>query len=179
MQITSGKAKGYKIQVPRGIPELRPTKSIVRQAIFDILGDIRGIRVLDLYAGSGSLGLEALSRGARWADFVDKDKKACQAIKNNLKHGRFLGKADVFQKTAEDYVANQTPDQYDLILADPPYELDIGFTLNYAVPILKQNGVFIYLHHRGKPTPKTKGLTKKETRQYGLTGVTFLTKEAN
>lgn len=176
MRITSGIAKGHRLRVPV-VPDLRPAKSMVRQAIFSVLRTINDTFVLDLFAGSGSLGLEALSRNARWTDFVDINDEACKAIQENLKHARFKGKAKIHHESAEVFLLSCPPHQYDLILADPPYELNIDHIWAKLPPILKNGGVVVYLHHKDThPPSKIKGLEYKETRHYGETGVTFLTK---
>jgi len=153
---------------------------MVRQAIFSILGNIKGTRVLDIFAGSGSLGIEALSRGAIWADFVDINQEACTAIKQNVNYTRFRGKTEVHQISAEEYLTSCLPNQYNIVLADPPYEFNIDHILVKLLRVLKDDSVVVYLHHRDAlPPSKISGLDYKETRKYGLTGVTFLTKVEN
>ena len=106
------------------IPEARPTSGLVRGAIFNVLGplDLRQVRVLDLYAGSGSLGIEALSRGASWADFVERHPRQCAAIKENLENTGFTEKARVYRMDV-DKALTVLEGQYHLILMDPPYKL--------------------------------------------------------
>jgi len=178
MRITAGKAKGHQLHIPT-IPNLRPTKSMVRQAIFSILAPILPqARVLDLFAGSGSLGIEALSRGAEKVDFVDINPRACEAIRLNLQHTRFLGRGRIFCQSAEDFLRSAPPAQYHLILADPPYDLAIEHLLIKAAPKLKTNGILVYLHARKKVFPPLAGLQWEETRHYGITGVSFFSRPA-
>lgn len=175
MKITSGIAKGHQLSVPR-VKELRPTKNMVRQAIFSILGDVGNTVVLDLFAGSGVLGIESLSRNANWIDFVDNNELACFAIQKNLKHARFKGKAKIHHETVETFLLACPPNQYHLVFADPPYEMKISHVLATIPQKLKKDGVVVYLHHRDVIPEIITGLDHKETRQYGLTGVSFLTK---
>jgi 16S rRNA (guanine966-N2)-methyltransferase len=118
VRVVAGSFKGRRLVAPRGT-RTRPTADRVREALFSILGDVEGARVLDLYAGSGALGIEALSRGAESAVFVDRDAQAVAAIERNLAAvgagarvakqdvGRFLGRVE---------------GQYDLVFCDPPYD---------------------------------------------------------
>ena len=121
MRIITGSARGIAIKVPRS--ELRPTTDRVREAIFSMLGDlVPGARVLDLFAGSGALGLEALSRGADSCVFVEQHRVACACIEGNMKTARLQNgrvmRADAFA-TIEKLSADGGT--FDLILADPPY----------------------------------------------------------
>lgn len=125
MRIISGKAGRIAIKVPAAVA--RPTTDFVRQAIFSILGEtIDGARVLDLFCGSGALGLEALSRGADSCVFVDEHRQAIAVTDENLKKSRLEGgrcvKAEVFSFLSRDAAT------YDLILADPPYWKGYGDT---------------------------------------------------
>ena len=121
MRIISGIARGRRIKMPKGTPT-RPATELVRGAIFSSLANL-GIdsdTVLDLFSGSGSLGLEALSRGAGWVDFVDRDKRCCAIIKENLASLGFDKQARVYcldVKRAIELVDKE----YNLILMDPPY----------------------------------------------------------
>lgn len=118
VRIIAGSAGRMRIRVPGEVA--RPTTDFVRQAVFSILGDmVDGARVLDLFAGSGALGLEALSRGAANCRFVEENRKAAAVIEDNLRHTRLAGgvvsRADVFPFLARDRGS------YDLVFADPPY----------------------------------------------------------
>lgn len=121
MRLISGSAGGIPLEVPKSVT--RPTQDRVRQAIFNMLGElISGARILDLFAGSGALGLESLSRGAATALLIDQDRSACEVIKKNLAKTRLEGasirQADVFKTIAQLATAGS---QFDLIFADPPY----------------------------------------------------------
>lgn len=124
MRIISGSVGGLRLQAPDSIA--RPTSDRVREALFSILADrVHGARLLDLFAGSGALGLEALSRGAASADFVDQDRRACEVIRRNLAH-TMLGHPGVRIHPTDAMrflrsTAKGSPARYDLVFADPPY----------------------------------------------------------
>ncbi|HLJ69106.1 MAG TPA: 16S rRNA (guanine(966)-N(2))-methyltransferase RsmD [Chloroflexota bacterium] len=120
MRVIAGQVKGHRLRAPRGV-ETRPTSDKVRGAIFDVLGAASADdSVLDLFAGSGALGIEALSRGARQATFVERRPAACQTIRENLRHTRFEGAARVLCMPVE-RVLSVLDEPFGLILADPPY----------------------------------------------------------
>jgi 16S rRNA (guanine966-N2)-methyltransferase len=123
MRVITGSAKGHRLKAPKGMAT-RPMLDRVKEALFSVLegyGPIRG-RVLDLYAGTGSLGIECLSRGAEWADFVEQSAHVCRIIRENLEHTRFLDRSRVTQMPVARYLAMARPEEkYDIILMDPPY----------------------------------------------------------
>jgi 16S rRNA (guanine966-N2)-methyltransferase len=122
MRIIAGTHRGRRIAAPKGV-HTRPTGDRVREALFNIVGPVENASVLDLYAGSGALGLEALSRGARRCVFVEKDAAACRAIKGNLEALGFTG-ALVLQRDALAVVSEERSAgrRHDLVLLDPPYD---------------------------------------------------------
>jgi 16S rRNA (guanine966-N2)-methyltransferase len=119
VRVVAGEFRGRRLQAPRG-RGTRPTADRVREALFSMLGDVSGARVLDLYAGSGALGIEALSRGAAHAVFVEWDRRAADVTRRNLKG---IGvRAAVIEGDAVRFIGEeQRP--YDLVLIDPPYDL--------------------------------------------------------
>lgn len=177
MRITAGAAKGHTLSVPGGVRDLRPTQGIVRLAIFNILGDkIKNASCLDLYSGTGSLGIEALSRGAQECDFVDISDKALEALKRNLTYSRFLGKTKIFRKRAQSFLAESSNQLYDLIFLDPPYGEIPHDVLRLLNQHLKKDGVVIYLHHQKAIFTASLGNLKVAMeRKYGATAVSFLT----
>ena len=118
MRIVAGTLGGRRLKAPQG-RGTRPTSDRVREALFSILGDLEQARVLDLFAGSGALGIEALSRGARSAVFVDDDPKAIAAINANL--GALGLEAPVHRRPALAYLNNASDGPFDLVFLDPPY----------------------------------------------------------
>jgi 16S rRNA (guanine966-N2)-methyltransferase len=118
VRVVAGRLRGRRITAARG-RATRPTSDRVREALFSILGPVEGAAVLDLFAGSGALGIEALSRGAAAADFVETDARAMAAMEANLAALRLEG-ARVHRRDALAYLRG-APGPYDLIFADPPY----------------------------------------------------------
>lgn len=121
MRVTGGIARGHRLKVPRG-SLVRPTTDMVRKALFSILETTASdwSRVLDLYAGSGALGIEALSRGAGWSDFVDQEPKCCAIIKDNLNKTGLMEKTHIYcNNVAKALTFLNT--KYDIIFMDPPY----------------------------------------------------------
>ena len=121
MRIVAGARRGHRIEAPKGVVT-RPTGDRVREAAFSLVGPVEGASVLDLFAGSGALGLEALSRGARSCLFVERDRAAARVIQSNLERLRLTGAVvatrDVAAALAEERDRGRC---YDLVLADPPY----------------------------------------------------------
>jgi 16S rRNA (guanine966-N2)-methyltransferase len=118
VRVVAGEFKGRRLRMPRGAPT-RPTADRVREALFSMLGDVTGARVLDLYAGSGALGIEALSRGAVSAVFVERDARAAAAIQANL--DTVGAEAEVSRQDALAFVGRDGR-AYDLVFCDPPYD---------------------------------------------------------
>lgn len=122
MRVISGSARGRRLKVPKNQSLTRPMADKIREAAFSSLASL-GImpgRVLDLYAGSGAIGIEALSRGGEWVDFVDRDRRACQTIRDNLRATGFEDQAKVHQMSVDAFLARVSQD-YDMIIVDPPY----------------------------------------------------------
>ena len=138
MRIVAGRHGGRRIAAPPG-RETRPTSDRVREALFSILGPLDGVRVLDLYAGSGALGLEALSRGAVSAVFVERDARALAALRANLDALGIEADARRADALAALREARNRGETYDLVLCDPPYRLapELGGPLGEALaPVL-------------------------------------------
>lgn len=123
MRVAGGESRGRRLKGAVA-PGVRPTTERVRAAVFNILesSQYRGKRVLDLFAGTGSLGIEALSRGAAWADFVERDRRQCAVIRENLATVGYQGMADVRQGDAV-RTLGQLPGAYSVVLLDPPYRM--------------------------------------------------------
>lgn len=121
MRVITGKAKGFHLKYPAGT-STRPVTDLVRGAIFSILENMMEdwSLVLDLFAGSGALGIEALSRGAGWADFVESEPKCCDIIKENLEKTKLAAQAHVYCRNALKAVSFLDK-EYNIILLDPPY----------------------------------------------------------
>jgi len=135
LRIIGGEWRGRKLHFPDA-PNLRPTPDRVRETVFNWLAPmIHGARCLDLFAGSGALGLEALSRGATFITFIDSHKKATQALHEHLDLLNTNDKAEVLQIDSVKFLKNESV-QYDLVFLDPPYHLDF---MQKVVPLLEGN----------------------------------------
>jgi len=120
LRITAGELGGRRIRVPKGARELRPTTERVREAVFSILGDISGARVLDLFSGSGALAIEALSRGASEATLVDTRPATAR---RNLESLGLGDRAEAVRADAVRFLRRADPASFELVLCDPPYRL--------------------------------------------------------
>lgn len=132
MRIVSGEARGRKLRAPKSQGITRPMADKIKEALFSVLASL-GVeydRVLDLYAGSGGVGIEALSRGATWCDFVDRDSHAVRAIRENLEHVGYSDRARIHQTPVLTAIRS-VREPYDMVLFDPPYaDPDIISTLD-------------------------------------------------
>ncbi len=122
MRVITGSAKGHKLKGP---PDngTRPMIDRVKESLFAILTgyDVLAGRVLDLFAGTGSIGIECLSRGAAWADFVEQRAALCKVIRDNLVHTKLADRAKIHQSGVETFIAQAAGQPYDIIVMDPPY----------------------------------------------------------
>jgi 16S rRNA (guanine966-N2)-methyltransferase len=174
MRVIAGSRKGHKLAAPHGL-ETRPTSDRVRENIFNLIGPLDGARVLDLFAGSGALGIEALSRGAASAVFVEHDPEALRAIERNLDHLRLTGarvvRGDVLRTIAEEATAGA---KYDLVLVDPPYGMltEIQPRLARHLPSLLAANGLVVLETDARAEPELP-LPIRTTRKYGQTRVTL------
>lgn len=182
IRITSGTAKGKKLILPNN-QKVTAVKEVVKLAIFSILGDkLTGATCLDLYAGSGNLGIEALSRGATCCDFVDETKSAIETIEKNLAICGLKDQATVLWEDSVKYLAN-SQSTYDAIFADPYYtELNHRHLIKLAVERLNPGGLFFLLTSSSNPTPELpKELEsadiQHQSRKYGKTLLTIFTKQ--
>ncbi len=170
-RIVAGTHGGRTLAVPPA--GTRPTSERVREAVFsrlDHLGAVTDARVLDLYAGSGALGLEALSRGAASAVLVESDAGAARVCRANVRTLGLADRADVVHSTVERYLAHAAP--VDLVLADPPYALDVDEVLAALVAVLAPAGtVVVERAARAAPLHWPDGLEPDDDRRYGETHV--------
>jgi 16S rRNA (guanine966-N2)-methyltransferase len=177
MRVIAGQAKGLRLKTPP-VRHLRPTSDLVRGAIFDMLASLGAdlSRALDLYAGSGALGIEALSRGAAWCDLVDGDRAACVTIRENLALAGFEGQARVLCLPVERALA-RLEGPYDLVLIDPPYEDEsaLGVVKRLAASPLVGPGSTLVLEHawRRPPPDELGSLELVARRRHGDTGVSI------
>jgi len=178
MRIIAGERKGHTIWAPKGL-ETRPTSDRVRENVFNIVAPwVEDARVLDLFAGSGAMGLEALSRGAASAVFVESNPEAARAIERNLDRLRLTG-ATVLRLSATAALAQEATQgrKYDLVLADPPYAMtDYDPLARYLSGVLADDGLVV-LESAAKAEPQLSGLTVRTSRKYGSTRVTIFEHE--
>lgn len=170
MRIIAGANRGARIFAPKG-EATRPTSDRVREAAFNLIGPVEAATVLDLFAGSGAMGLEALSRGAAAATFVENDRDACRTIDRNLEKLGLTGAAvlqrDVFQALAAD---RRT---YDLIICDPPYGFDQDTRIApYLARALTPDGLVVY-ETTSRREPALDGLRVRTSRTYGSARLTL------
>ncbi len=186
MRVIAGSARGRTLVSPpkpkaAGRPGVRPTSDLVRGAIFDMLDALGAdyTRVLDVYAGTGALGIEALSRGEGTADFVESDGTAAAVITENLQRTRFESRGKVHRLTAES--AHRLSGPYTLVLVDPPYYDEAALAAVRAIaesPLVEEETVFVLEHHRRQETPPSMGpLPLYRERRHGDTVVAIYARE--
>ncbi len=178
MRIIAGEKRGHTIFAPRG-RETRPTSDRVRENVFNIVGPwVVGARVLDLYAGSGAMGLEALSRGAASALFVESDPDALRVIDRNLdKLGLTGARVMRLDSTVALTQESGAGRKYDLVLVDPPYDMTNYDSLaRYLPDVVADDGVLVF-ETAAKVEPELPGLSVRTTRKYGSTRVTVFEHE--
>lgn len=170
MRVIAGHAKGRRLKSPAG-QGTRPMMDRVKEALFSSLGSrVPGADVLDLYAGSGALGIEALSRGAASAVFVEQGWKALQALRSNLEAVGLGG--EIVGGTAEEFLAT-SGGLFDLVFIDPPYRLSLallGDVLAAVANRLRNGGVMVVHRRAGEAAPLAPpGLSRIDERRYGDT----------
>lgn len=170
LRIIAGEFKGRRLRTPAG-GAVRPTSDRVREAWFSILqARLADARVLDLCAGSGALGLEALSRGARSADFVETQRASLAALRANVATLEVEDRVTIHRMDALRFAARLQPGQYDVAFADPPYASDLAgriLGLFHATPFA---GLLAVEHAAGRAVGAAPG---DDTRRYGDTAITF------
>ena len=180
MRVIAGKARGLRLQTPAG-EATRPTGERAKEALFSILEsrmDFEGARVLDLYAGSGQLGIEALSRGAREAVFVEASRPVLALIRRNLVHCRLDGQARLIGRPVARALAQLrgAEARFDLIFADPPYpalERELPRLGAELAALLAPGGYVVLEHDAGIQAPALPGLTSVKYCQYGGAMLSF------
>jgi 16S rRNA (guanine(966)-N(2))-methyltransferase RsmD len=176
IRIVSGSKRGQRISVPLS-PSVRPTSDKVREAVFDVLGDVLGLRALDLFAGSGAMGLEALSRGAGSCVFVESDPKVAATLRGNISSLGYQGVASVLGRDYRAAVAAlaRGDDLFDLLFVDPPYRMlaEVEETLTPMVcEVVSPDGILVV--EGPKSCATTFGLVAVFERVYGDTKITML-----
>ena len=179
MRVITGKARGVALKTPDGMAT-RPTSDRVKEALFSVIQfDIPGSRVLDLFGGTGQLGIEALSRGAKSAVFVDAAESACKLIQENLKKTKLAEDAKVVRSDYMEYL-RRCKEAFDIIFLDPPYaEVFLENSLNFIseIDILQTNGIIVTERPLDKELPwNFPGFTRSKDYKYGNTLITLFRK---
>lgn len=190
MRVVAGKARGMRLTCPAG-REVRPVPDRVREALFNILGDrVPGAVLLDLFAGCGTVGIEALSRGAAWCVFVERSASVARILEENLAHTRLLDHGEVVKHDvlASLETLKRLGRQYDVVFAGPPFPLwgqparaaELFRVIDGLVEagLLKEDGVVITQHEGKVAMPQaTAQLHRGDTRAYGRNILTFYARE--
>jgi 16S rRNA (guanine966-N2)-methyltransferase len=175
MRVIAGSARGRPLVVPRG-SATRPITDRVKETLFGILGErVLDAAVLDLYAGSGAIGIEALSRGAASCDFVEHDRRALAAIRENLERAGVGEQAAIHAMDVMRYLERPAEHRYGLVFLDPPYEeRAILAPLERLADRLAPGAAVVLKHHWRTPVPEPPGLVRRRERRFGETTLTFL-----
>lgn len=180
MRVITGKARGVQLKTPEGMLT-RPTTDRVKEALFSIIHfEIPGARVLDLFGGTGQLGIEALSRGAKSAVFVDMQENACRLIKENLKRAKMEQEGRVIRSDYLQYL-DRCREKFDIVLLDPPYAevfLENALKRITEIDILQTDGIIVTERPLGKDLPwEFEGFARSKDYKYGKTLLTIYRKE--
>lgn len=180
MRVITGKARGIQLKTPEGMLT-RPTADRVKEALFSIINyDVPGAAVLDLFGGTGQLGIEALSRGAKSAVFVDAREEACKLILENLKRTKLEGEGRVIRSDYLDYLS-RCKDCFNIIFLDPPYaEVFLEKAINRIteIDILQSGGIIVTERPLGKDLPwEMPGYTRSKDYKYGKVLLTIYRKD--
>ncbi len=181
MRVISGTARGRKLKEPRDM-KVRPTTDMVKESIFNIIQfDIEGRRVLDLFAGTGQLGIEALSRGAAFAVFVDESAASAKIVSDNIKLCGFERVSKVVQSDALPFL--KRGEKFDIVFLDPPYDsglLDKALELIFEFDILKENGIIVCESAADKCVPDAiMPYAKRKEYRYGKIKITLYDRVGN
>lgn len=178
MRVIAGLAKGRRLASPKS-NDIRPVLDQVKEAVFNILFDCEGLQVLDLFAGTGAMGIEALSRGAAHAVFVDNSREAIKLIRKNIELCGFESQAEIIPMTCGKAIniLSKRQKSFDLIFVDPPYlRRFIAKTLAKLAlgPLCHDQTRIVIEHHPFEPIPQMERLSLTDQRKYGQTLVSFL-----
>lgn len=173
MRVVAGKYSRRPLQIDVDNKDIRPTKDMVRQGVFNALSfDVKHRVVLDLFSGTGALGIEALSRGAHAATFIDQSKHAIQLIKTNT---TFVEEPiEVMQMNYQTFLESSPKNRFDLVFLDPPYHLDILIILDQVLAsgILKEEAILVL--ETDKPLSLVLDKSRIRTYKYGITHITII-----
>jgi 16S rRNA (guanine966-N2)-methyltransferase len=178
MRVIAGTARGLRLAAPKDL-QTRPISDKVKESLFGSIGErIVEARVLDLYAGSGAIGIEALSRGAASATFVERAQPAVRVIRENLERTGLAEQAVVESRAVEVFLGTTTAGPWDVVVLDPPYaERTLDLPLDRLRAHLAPGALVVVKHFWRTPIPPDVGLAVIRSRRFGETALTFLEEE--
>jgi len=181
MRVIGGRYRGRRLSAPRG-RGTRPPTGRVRESVFSTLGEqARGADILDLYAGSGSFGIEALSRGGRSAVFVERWRPAVAALRSNLEAVGAGDAAEVFSSSVESYLAGRREGRrFNIVFADPPWDIsseDVAGVLEKVSGLMSRGAVAVVTRRANDDVPAAKGFDIADQRRHGDTVIIRYLKE--
>lgn len=177
LRIIAGEYGGRFIQAP-ATKSTHPMGERVRSAMFNTLGDeLVGARVLDVFAGSGAVGLEALSRGAREVTFIERDRVAVKILAENIESLGAREKSIVINTTVNNWLTSASSDEFDVIFADPPYHQPQFSTITRLMGLLKPNGVMVLSYAGIGEVPRQYGIVVVDNRSYGSAHLAYFRRE--
>ena len=178
MRVISGCAKGHKLVAPQGM-NTRPTTDRIKETLFNIISaDVYGSKVLDVFCGSGAIGIEALSRNASVAYFVDNETEAVNALEQNLAHTKLKEKAIVLKLDAIDAIKRlgAKEEKFDIVFLDPPYTAGLYVPVLEAIlmaGILSKTGIIIAEQNAKDASPLITGIKLTKEKKFGITKMSF------
>ena len=177
VRIISGQFGGRKIESTDN-DRTHPMGERIRNALFNSLGsEVEGAEVLDAFAGTGSIGIEALSRGASQAMFIEKDRIAQDILAKNVTMLGLEERATIIRTTVNSWLASSEPPLFDIIFVDPPYDDTQFSTAEKLLGLLKPNGLMVLSHPGRSETPTRPGVVVVDNRSYGSARLTFYRRE--
>lgn len=177
IRIISGELGGRKIEAP-DTGRTHPMSERIRNALFNsIAHDIAGAKVLDAFAGTGAVGLEALSRGAHDVTFIERDRIAQQILAKNINALKVEERVVIFRTSVENWLATNSKGEFDLIFADPPYDDTQLSTVSKLLGLLKPNGLMVLSHPGRGEIPTKTGVVVVDNRSYGNAYLTYYRRE--
>ena len=177
IRLISGEFGGRTLDAPSG-RRMHPMGERIRNALFNSIGDdIKGASVLDAFAGTGSIGLEAISRGASHATFIERDKLVQKILAGNIERLAVEDRTSLIRTSVSNWLSTSSPEVFDIIFADPPYH-DTQFSTVIRLMDLLKPGALMVLSHPGKGEVPTKnGVVVVDNRSYGNADLTFYRRE--
>ncbi len=179
VRIISGEFGGRKIEAPDN-DRTHPMGERIRNALFNSIGsEIEGVNVLDAFAGTGAIGLEAISRGAKRVTFIEKDRIAQKVLAKNITALGVEARTTIVRTTVNGWVETASPPEFDIIFVDPPYHEPQFSTVSKLLGLLKPNGLMILSHPGRGEIPTKTGVVVVDNRSYGNAYLTFYRREGD